>query len=166
MPLELPSLIMELESPDPGKRAAAAQRLAGLAEDARLASVPLVRAVADQHEQVREWATEALELIGAPPASEVGALTLLLSHGSSDVAYWAATLLGRCGEAAAPAAHDLAAVVGSDRDTAVRQRVAWALGRIGHASQPVLEALARAAASTDRRLARLAQQALDTLDGK
>jgi HEAT repeat protein len=47
----------------------------------------------------------------------------------------------------------------------VRQRAAWALGQIGPAAKPALDALRQAAASDDARLARLASGAIEKIGG-
>jgi hypothetical protein len=83
---------------------------------------------------------------------------------SGAAAYWAATLLGRCGEGAASAVGALAMAVDSTADAAVRQRAAWALGQIGAAASAARGVLEKAAGSADERLARLAQAALAGLD--
>ena len=47
----------------------------------------------------------------------------------------------------------------------VRERAAWALGRIGPGAAPALESLKMAAAADNPRLARLAQQAIARITG-
>ncbi len=69
-----------------------------------VAVVPLARACGDQEETVREWAVAALEELGAPPVADLAVRASLLADQSVDVGYWAATLLRRLGEDAAPAA--------------------------------------------------------------
>ncbi len=54
----------------------------------------------------------------------------------------------------------LATAVASHRFNSVRQRAAWALGRIGPVASAALQSLETAAASNDARLARLAQRAM------
>ncbi|NQT11756.1 MAG: HEAT repeat domain-containing protein, partial [Planctomycetes bacterium] len=93
------------------------------------------------------------------------ALTKLVADDSPDVGYWAATLLGRLGERAAPAVSALASAVSGDLAMPVRQRSAWALGKIGPPAAPSLEALQQAADDPDARLARLAQRAIDQIGG-
>jgi HEAT repeat protein len=153
-----------LESGDAGVRAAAAERLARLGPEARGAAVALVRACGDEP-AVREWAVAALEELGTPPAGDVGPLAALIENTQADVAYWAATLLGRLGAEAAPAAALLAAALANGRDPSVRQRAAWALGRIGPAARVAAPALQSAAASADPRLAKLAHEALARISG-
>ena len=76
------------------------------------------------------------------------------------VAYWAITLLGRSGQAAAAATAVLAERLGPAAPLEVAQRAAWALGKIGPAALVASGALQVAATSADPRLARLASEAL------
>ena len=101
MPNDTPQMIGALNSPDPAERSNAAEQLARLGPEARAAAVALVRACADEAEPVREWAVSALEELGPPSVSDLKELTFLLRDDNVDLAYWAATLLGRLGEEAA-----------------------------------------------------------------
>lgn len=112
------------------ERAAAAERLAQLGEAARPAAVSLVRAVADDDESLREWAAAALEGMGPPDQADLPALARLTEDGRLDVSYWALTLLGRCGRAAAPHRDSVARLVEHHAEPAVRARARWALARI------------------------------------
>ncbi len=149
-----------LGSPDVEVRREAAERLARLGPEARPAAVPLVRACGDESEEVAQWAAAALEELGPPDAKDLEALAGLLRDAKADTGYWAATLLGRLGEEAGRAVAHLAAALDGGPELSVRQRAAWALGRIGPAARGAVEALRRAEASEDPRLARLAAQAL------
>lgn len=164
MPAEISELIADLSSPRPEVRARAAEQLSRAGEDAKAAAVPLVRAARDDSEEVREWATSALEELGAPSRDDLPALANLLEDQNADVGYWAATLLGRLEDKAAAAAANLAAVVSGSEDIAVRQRAAWALGKIGPGAAVALDALRQAADSDDARLARLARQAIAAIE--
>ena len=130
--------------------------------DTRTAAVALVMAVGDEDEQVREAAVGALESLEAPLEQDIPRLAKLLADSAkhADVAYWAATLLGRANEAAAEAVPALAAALRDTWPMAVRQRAAWALGRMGPAARAAESELQAAAASDDPRLARLAAEAL------
>jgi HEAT repeat protein len=156
----IPDLMSQLASTDADARAAAAESLGQMATDAAPAAVSLVEACRDADDRVREWAVAALEDLGPPPEDAVKPLTLLVGDKNPLAAYWAATLLGRCGEGAASAADALAKAVDSGVDAAVRERAAWALGQIGPAASAARGVLEKAAASADERLARLAQAAL------
>jgi HEAT repeat protein len=158
----LSQLIDDLNSKEVDPRRKAAEGLARH-QAASAAAVSLARATGDQDEQVRQWATAALEEMGAPSVEDAPALAELLAGSSTDTAYWAATLLGRLGERAAGVVPDLARVVENDGETVVRQRAAWALGKIGRPAAAAEETLRHAADAGDPRLARLAKQALETI---
>ena len=153
-------LIANLTATDADTRAAAAESLGQMAADAAPAAIPLVEACRDDDERVREWTVAALEDLGSPPAEAVKPLTLLVSDKNPLAGYWAATLLGRCGEGAASAVDALAKAVDSAADPAVRQRAAWALGQIGPEASAARGVLEKAAGDADPRLARLASDAL------
>jgi HEAT repeat protein len=159
------ALAADLGSADPGVRSTAAENLARMAEAAAPAAAELVRACGDANEQVREQAVAALEDLGPPPAEAIGRLIELVGHGDPLVAYWATTLLGRAGEDAARAVPALAGCLASPADLSVKQRAAWALGKIGAPAASAREALDRAAGDADPRLARLATEALAAISG-
>jgi HEAT repeat protein len=159
------ALAAQLGSADPVARAAAAERLARMAEDAAPAAVAIVRACGDADEQVREHAVAALEDLGPPPAEVIGQLIDLVAYSDPLVAYWSTTLLGRAGEDASSAVPALAGCLSSPADLSVKQRAAWALGKIGSAAASAREALGRAANDADPRLARLATEALAAIGG-
>ena len=163
---DLSQLIDDLAAPDPATRSQAAERLSQLGSDAQPAAVALVRACGDPEEEVLQWATGALEALGPPLVSGVDQLAALIDDQSPDVAYWAATLLGRLTAAAAPAVEVLTHAVAGTADLSVRQRAAWALGEIGPAAAAALPALRQAVTDPDPRLSRLAQQAIDRIAGR
>lgn len=144
-------------------RVAAAKALCHSADGARLAAVALVRAIGDEEEEVREWASAALEDLGEPEAADVAQLVELVDTQNADVAYWAVTLLGRMEARAAAAVGTLAAALQASRPVNVRQRAAWALGRIGSAASVARPQLQAAANDGDPRLARLSTTALEAL---
>jgi len=156
--MDVAALILGLASASAAERSVAAERLAHLEADARPAAVALVLATADQDERVREWAVAALEGLGTPEPEQVPQIAALLD-GEPAVGYWAATLLGRASVAGDLAVASLAEVVERNPHAEVRQRAAWALGKMGPAAAAALPALQRAAASDDARLARLAGKA-------
>lgn len=156
-------LIAQLESTDTDEQTAAATQLAALGRDAQAAAVALVRTLGIPDEGVVEACTAALEELGPPTADQVAPLTELASDCSSDVAYWAVTLLGRARQDAAAAVAELCHVLESDAALPVRERAAWALGEIGPAAKAAVAALRNAAASGEARLARLAHKALDSI---
>lgn len=153
----------ELRSVDHKQRAAAAEGLCQRAGEARPAAVALVRACGDESEEVRQWVGEALENLGPPAASDAAELAGLIEADSGDVAYWAVSLLGRLGEEARVALPALARALETHASAAVRQRAAWALGKLGPAAAGALAPLKAAAASDDARLARLAKRAIESI---
>ena len=165
MPTDVPQLLAALTAAEPAERAGAAEQLSRLGPDARAAAVPLARACGDQDEEVREWAVAALEELEAPPVADLAALASLLADQSADVGYWAATLLGRLGEDAAPAVPALASALSGSKHSSVRQRAAWALGKLGLPATGALDALRQAADDDDLRLARLAGRAIEQITG-
>ena len=154
----------DLSSPEASVRAAAAEALANDAERARGVVPALVRACGDQDDRVREWVVAALESSGEPPTEALPDLIGLVGATEALVAYWATTLLGRCGAGAAAAVPALAARLAAGTPIEVRQRAAWALGAIGKAAAPARTALEEAARDADPRLSRLAGAALAALD--
>lgn len=160
MPNDITSLTAALSSPEADARATAAETLMRMATEAAPAAVPLVEACRDDDERVRESAVAALEELGPPPKDTLARLTVLVGDKNPLTAYWAVTLLGRCGEAATHAVEALAQAVGAGADLSVRQRAAWALGQIGPAASAARGVLEKAAGGADPRLARLASDAL------
>jgi HEAT repeat protein len=150
----------QLASADGASRAEAAELLARAGAAAIVAVVPLVKACGDKDEQVRDWAVAAVEELGPPPVESIADLSRLVTAEEPLTGYWATTLLGRAGKNAASATPVLAAAVESAGDPAVRQRAAWALGKIGPAAAAARGSLERAATAGDERLARLAREAL------
>lgn len=163
MSADISELVAGLEHSDPAERGKAAEELSRLGAGARGAAVPLVRACGDGSEQVREWAVAALEELGPPSPADADALSSLLGDKNADVGYWAATLLGRLAGEAAPAVAALAAALSSSPAMAVRQRAAWALGKIGPPAAAALGALNRSAGDENARLARLARRAIEQI---
>ncbi len=157
---DLADLAAGLASDDESLRHASAERLLQLGPDAAPAAIAIVSATATDDEVLLEHLVGALESIEHPLASDVDRLAALLSADEGDVGYWAATLLGRLGDQAAPAVPALAAGLGSPVQN-TRHRSAWALGRIGTAAAAAVPALERATRDDDPRLARLATKALD-----
>ena len=162
MSSSLIDLVQKLEAGDPAARAAAAESLCQLEEGCQPACVPLVRACG-MDDVTREWANAALESMGAPAVADTDSLCRLLSDSSSDVAYWAATLLGRLGEQGTAACDALVQIIGTGQDLNVRERAVWATHRIGCRSKLVIETLEHATKSQNTRFARAAPQALDAL---
>ncbi len=162
---DLAALSKQLVSTDPEQRAAAAEQFSQAGEEAAVAAVPLVAACGDADDRVREFAVAALEDLGPPLAADIPPLIKLVDSPDALAAYWAITLLGRSGKNAAEAVAVLVASVESSADLSVRQRAAWALGKIGPAAGAARGTLKRAAGQGDERLARLAKEALESIGG-
>lgn len=155
--------LQQLQSDDPGVRAAAAESLAEMGPDAQPAATALVQACRDD-ECVQQWAVAALEQLGPPPENQIGALQALISSPDPVVAYWSITLLGRAGQASLACQDDLATALNEASDDSVRERAAWALGKIGATSAEAAKALTAAASpGQPPRLTRLATQSLEQL---
>jgi HEAT repeat protein len=101
-----------------------------MGEGAALAAVALVQALDDGDESVRQLANSALEACGPPPQEAVDQLEHLLANPNGDIAYWAATLLGRLEGGAIQAVESLKAAAAEHPSTEVRKRATWALGKI------------------------------------
>lgn len=156
-------LMAALGSRDAQQRLEAVEALVLLGAEANEAAAALVRAAGDEDDAVRDQAQAALEDLGPPPREALGSLVELLGSPTADVAYWAATLLGRLGPEAREAAEPLAAALAEHAGLNVRQRAAWALGQIRGGGPRVQSALTAAAAGSDKRLARLASDALEAI---
>ena len=130
MPRDVEELTANLSAPDAALRLAAAEKLSQLAEAAAPAAVALVRALEDDDEQVRQFVNSALEDCGPPPQDAVDDLELLLVSPNADVAYWAATLLGRLEGGAVQTVEALKTAAAEHPSDAVRQRATWALSKI------------------------------------
>jgi HEAT repeat protein len=163
MSQDVSSLITSLESSSVAARREAAESFARLGAEALSAVIPLVKACGDADEQVRDWSVAALEELPAPDASQLASLVPLVASESLDVAFWAATLLGRMEEAAEPAVPALANAVVNHPELVVRQRAAWALGKIGKPALSAIPYLETASTSEDARLARFATMALNSI---
>lgn len=162
---DVTALAAQLDSMNVDQRIAAAEALSHLAREARPAALPLVRAVGDENEEVREWVNSALEELGPPNVSDVETLADLLDDQNQNVGYWAATLLGRLERDAVKTVPQLANILDSQAALHVRERAAWALGKIGPAASSAVDVLRRAMDSEDARLARCASDSLDRIGG-
>ncbi|MEX0824814.1 MAG: HEAT repeat domain-containing protein [Pirellulaceae bacterium] len=155
-----------LTDPEATTRAQAARSLAHSQSPLHTAILPLIRAAGDRDDEVRMWAAEALEMAGAPQASDVGSLAeLLTSETDGEIAYWASTCLGRLGPQAAPAVDALLETLVHSSYLPVRERAAWALARIGPAARAAAPALQALTDSGYPRLSRLAISALESIRG-
>lgn len=145
------------------RRLAAAEALVELGPEATPAAAALVEACGDS--ALCDLCVEALEAIGPPPPDQLDRIARQLPSEDELTCYWAATLLGRAGEAAAAYAPALAAVALNEGAlVANRERAVWALGKLGQAAAPVADTLRRFAESAPSpRMKRLANEALKNL---
>lgn len=130
MARDIQKLTADLSSPDPAVRLEAAEKLAGLEEAAAPAAVQLLQALADSEEPVRQFVNSALEDCGPPPQSLVDDLEPLVASENADIAYWAATLLGRLEAGAIQTVESLKKAAAEHPSQEVRKRATWALGKI------------------------------------
>lgn len=163
MSKDIQTLLASLASTDVAARRDAAESFARLGPDAANAAVVLVKACGDDDEQVRNWVVATLEELPAPAASNAAGLETLINGTNLDVAFWATTLLGRMEAAAASTVPTLASAVADHPELVVRQRAAWALGRIGKLAAAAIPQLEAAAKLEDARLARFAMKALESI---
>ena len=141
-------------------RIARLQALANDPDAAAKLAVELIECVADSDEEVRNWASEALENLEAPLAADAPKIAKHIANAADDAAYWALKLLGRLGEEAQSQEANIAAALKPGRSMNVQQNAAWALGKIGSLASETRGLLEQAATSADARLAQLAKQAL------
>ncbi|MDX1964247.1 MAG: hypothetical protein SFX18_13925 [Pirellulales bacterium] len=139
---------------------AACQNNSALDTSLVMAVLPLT---AHPHESIREQAVEICEGMQSPPAELAIPLTTYLPTARGDAAYWCVTLLGRLAGESVAAISVLATCLERHELLAVRERAAWALGKIGPAAQKARPSLEKAAAATDPRLSRLAKDALEAI---
>lgn len=164
MTTEILELVESLSAKSATDRCGAAEQLMQFGEEAKIAAVALVQASADSSAEVREYAVAALEELGAPRHEDLDRLTDLLGSDHPDVGYWAATLLGRLGPSAASAVDALAGAVAKGPSNSVRERAAWALGKIGPGATGATMVL-RSVAEGNSRLARVASGSLERIGG-
>ena len=155
--------IAQLNSTDLMQKAQAAESLARLGDAVKPAAVALAKEAGSADETVREWVVSALESLGPPRPGDVESLKELVASEREETAYWAITLLGRLESIAAPAVPELIQELNENPHPHNRQRAAWALGKIGPAAAAALPDLKAAAHSPDRRMARIALLAIQSI---
>jgi HEAT repeat protein len=152
-----------LSSGEAADRLEAASKLAANPDWSRQLVCEFLDAIISESEEIREAAVNAIEKMGSPREQDVDAIVKMLRSGTSDQAYWSATILGRLRASSATAIEALAACVQSPTEMHVRERAAWALGEIGsaaHSALPALEAAVHEGSPRFKRLARAAIQAI------
>jgi HEAT repeat protein len=153
-----------LQSPDVALRRQAAEHLSQNPDAAAELPVELVKAIGDTDRQVMEYAVATLEELGEPSPLHLARLAKLIADENPDVQYWAVTLVGRTGPAAAEYATQLANVVAGDAEPQVRERAAWAIARMGPAPAPVRRVLEPFRDAEPSNLARAVRKALEAVE--
>jgi HEAT repeat protein len=161
----LPALITKLNNPtNPQARAEGANGLGLLGPDAQMAIPFLVKALADQDDLVKQFASEALKSIGAPNADQVPRLIPHLQLPSAEARGYvlgAIALLGASDDAAAPV---LAAT--TDGQVRVRQQAMRALGKLAQVGavpdKDAGPALERGLQDADKKVRGAAAEAITT----
>ncbi len=127
----------------------------------------LFKDLVSDDEGTRSAAAGDLEAGEGPQLDQLPWLAGLVGVDQLDVSYWAATLLGRAGQAAAPFAVQLEqAALDATHPVAARERAVWAIGKIGPAASQTSEGLRALAANPGSpRLGRLADSALESVTG-
>ena len=124
-------LAEELQADDVRQRRRAAKMLALLEDAAQPAALELLTALTDSDEQVRQWSTEAIDMLGAPDISVASAIAdLAVSDTNADVQYYSITLLGRLAGSAATYLPAILTCTNQQFPPTVRIRAIWALSRI------------------------------------
>jgi hypothetical protein len=124
----------------------------------------IVAAIESDQEELASWATEALENMGPPLASDINWLGAVASNGSDDVVYWAATLLGRCEEAIDSVQDSLTSIVVSSKSTlSCRRRALAALSKVHTKNDATKQAIHSALNSGDSQLVSLANEILKSV---
>ena len=161
--MDLESALHQLRTGDTARQAEAAEALAGLGEGAQAAIPALVQYCGDADEGVRNWCVAALEEVGPPARNHLADLSAMAQAADSEVAFWAVTMLGRAGADAHEAIPVLLERLQDRNVPTVQERSAWALGRVGQGSEPVILALQKVASHSGGPLAAQVQRALKKL---
>ena len=164
---DIQQCIADLASNDlSNQRSAAAQLLN--APSCEAAAVELTKAVGSDDELLVESATGVLESIESISDVQASTLAELLPSKTfqphPNTGFWAATLLGRIGQRAAPFLDQLIAALDASTDDTVKQKIVWAIGKIGPPASPASNHLEALVNASDKRLARLASQALESIN--
>jgi HEAT repeat protein len=139
------ALVVELKSPNPKIRAAAADKLTEMGSLAKPAVPALIQALDDPDKNVRIRVTITLGYIGPAAAAAVPRMAQLLNdRGADSIVRWMAarylTYIGRPAESAVPALLRML----EEKDPGLRNGAAQALGALGHHHKDVVPALLHA----------------------
>ncbi|MFG0260982.1 MAG: HEAT repeat domain-containing protein [Novipirellula sp. JB048] len=127
-------------------------------------TVACIELVDDAEEEVRMWASEALQRAVQPDRGEVDALAELLRQpNAGEIAYWAATMLGRLQSDAVEGVGALQDCLLHSSYLPARERAAWALAQIGPPAASAIGSLEAVSAEAPPRLKRLACEAIQAI---
>ncbi|TWT61243.1 HEAT repeat domain-containing protein [Rubinisphaera italica] len=156
-------LAVELQSADIKTRQRAAEQLARMADEAGPALIPLLNAVGDADETVREWSVEALENLGTPPQQQIAILIdYLKSTKSTDPQWFALKILSRYGTEASEHFDLVTQFFSSDHPQNIRMQAIKTACKIASADQQqyLKDKLKKLTADEDPRIQHLANEEL------
>jgi hypothetical protein len=122
----------------------------------------VILSMTDPDEETRAWAADCMEEVESIDRSKADEIFPLSQHQAEFVVYWTITMLGKSGDVS-PYENQIVNILNSHPTIVVRQAAAKALAHLRTASEETMSALKEAAASTDPRLKRLAEQTLSEL---
>lgn len=135
------------------------RRIASTPGEAGKFVIALLATLEDDDEEVRAWASDALQSIDSPPREHALMIAESCGNKQSAVAAWACKLIAKLHDVGEHQAA-IARALNQHPSISTRQEAAAALGRIGNLNAASLESLRKASTSTDPRLKRLAEEAL------
>jgi HEAT repeat protein len=142
-------------------RQEAAEALGKIGPAAKPAVGPLIAALADSDDAVRDAAAEALAAFGK---DAVAPLVAALKHTDANVRRGAAAALSNMGPAARDAVEPLVTLLKNDADADVREAAIRALGAIGPDAKTAAPALRDALTDKDQRIREAAATALKRIE--
>lgn len=149
-----------LDSGTPEQQADALRQMSGDCDVTGL-TLAIVPMAGSRDDDVRMWASEVLESSIKPTEDEVTDLIRLMDENDDgEVCYWAATMLGRLGEASVAAVPALASCMSESMYLPARERAAWALAQIGAQAADAISTLKQVSETAPPRLQRLANEAI------
>ncbi len=114
----------------------------------------------DDDEELRAWASDALQTIQTTPHEMAATIAEQCANANAGIAAWACKLLTKTGSRASEFQAAIAACLRNHSELHARQQAAQALSEISGLSPASITALEEATQSNDPRLKRLATQAL------
>lgn len=152
-----------LGSETPEQQVDALRQISGNSEVTGL-TLAIVPMAGSRDDDVRMWASEVLESSIKPHAGEVDDLIELMDkNDDGEVCYWAATMLGRLGEASVAAVPTLVSCMNKSMYLPARERAVWALAQVGAQAVDAISALRKVSETSPPRLQRLASEAINRI---